>query len=819
MPIQSLNGRWQFRQTGTEAWLSATVPGGVHTDLLAAERIADPFVADNEKRVQWVAENDWEYHFTFALDAQLVAEPHVDLVCDGLDTLAETYLNDALIGASRNMFYAQRWDVTAALRDGENALRIVFRSPLRYVEERERVRVMPGVSGFVMPGGPHLRKAPSHFGWDWGPILPTLGIWRDIRLEGYHVARIDDVHLRQRHEHGEVTLTAAITTQSWDTKPLQAALRVTAPDGRVQTTNALVENDRATLTLNIDQPQLWWPNDLGAQPLYRAEVVLLHEDIALDARTMQVGLRTIELRQEQDQWGRSFAFVVNDVPIFAKGANWIPADSFSTRVTSAQLRQLLQSAADAHYNMIRIWGGGYYEDETFYDLCDELGLLVWQDFMFACAAYPLDESEFLETLHHEVRHVVRRLRHRACLALWCGNNEMEEAWVNWGWSKPENEDLKAAYDRFFHHTLPQWVAEDDTDCSYWPSSPSSGIPFEDPNGGMMGDVHQWQVWHALKPFTNYRETAARFVSEFGFQSLPALSTIATYAEPGEWNMTSYIMEHHQRNPGGNGRIVNYLTDHFRLPKDFSSLVYLTQVLQSEALRVGVEHWRRHPACSGTLYWQLNDCWPVASWSSIDYFGRWKAAHYAARRFYAPILLSVANEGDRMDVFVSNDTTNQWQGEVRWSLQTLRAESLIDGVENVVVEPLRTTHVTALDFGVRINDDNRRRVVLVCERWQSDQRLSSTVTTFAPDKHLELESPEIDVDVELDDGQLSMRVHARSLARFVELSWRDVDVVFSDNYFDLPAGQALKITCPLPDGWTRYQVERALVVRSLRDSYS
>ncbi len=431
----------------------------------------------------------------------------------------------------------------------------------------------------------------------------------------------------------------------------------------------------------------------------------------LDSRTYQIGLRTVELRQEADAWGRSFTFVVNGVPIFAKGANWIPADSFPTRVTGEQLERLLASAAAANQNMLRVWGGGYYEDERFYDLCDRYGILVWQDFMFACAIYPLDDPAFLENVREEVIQNVRRLRHRACLALWCGNNEMETAWVNWGWDKPERRDLKAADQRFFYDLLPGWVRGEDPDHAYWPSSPSSGMPFEAPGSHAAGDDHLWQVWHSLKPIRFYREQFPRFASEFGMQSLPPLATIAGYAAPDEWNMTSYVMEHHQRCVGGNGKIMAYLAQHYRMPANFASLVYLTQVLQAEAMRVGVEHWRRHRGrCSGALYWQLNDCWPVASWASLDYFGRWKALHYAARRFYAPVLLSLEEDADaaQVGVYLTNDTVEPWRGEVRWSLETLAGEAL--GADRVPVDAaaLATTPVVNLDFRDRLPDDSSPR---------------------------------------------------------------------------------------------------------------
>lgn len=817
MIARSLSGAWQFRQAGAADWLPASVPGGVHTDLLVAGRLPDPFVADNEHAVQWVAEQDWEYRRTFHADPELLASERVFLVCDGLDTLADLELNGQALGSAENMFRQDRWEVGALLRPGENELRVRFRSPVRYVSERQGQRPMPDVND-VIHGGPYLRKAPSHFGWDWGPKLAAIGIWRDIRLEGRSVARLDDVHLRQQHADEQVTLTASISAERWEQGALRASLRLTAPDGHIQQVEAQLSDAVATLALPIERPQLWWPRGYGEQPLYRVTISLASDETVLDEREYQIGLRTIELRQEPDEWGRSFTFVVNGVPIFAKGANWIPADSFPARVSPARLEHLIGSAAAANHNMLRIWGGGYYEDELFYDLCDRLGLLVWQDFMFACALYPLHDPALLESIRAEVADAVRRLRHRACLALWCGNNEIEVAWAEWGWDTPDHADLKAAYDRFFHQILPEWVAADDPDLPYWPSSPSSGQPFAEPNSDRAGDVHQWQVWHALKPFSNYRTTLARFVSEFGFQSLPSLATIASFAEPAEWNMTSYVMEHHQKNAGGNGRIMAYLTEYFRLPRDFDALVYLSQLLQAEAMRVGVEHWRRHPACAGALYWQLNDCWPVASWASIDYYGRWKAAHYASRRFFAPLLLSVEDEGDSRAIFVTSDAGEPWAGRLRWSLESLRGERLDGGEAELSLPPRSTARVLDLEFAGRLTPAQRRSCVLVCELWQGDRRLQLVVTPFVPSKHLALEEPQIEVEIGLAGADLSIRLTARSLARFVELSLAGADVIFSDNHFDLPAGREVLIDCRLPDGWDLAQARQALRVRSLYESY-
>jgi beta-mannosidase len=499
--------------------------------------------------------------------------------------------------------------------------------------------------------------------------------------------------------------------------------------------------------------------------------------------------------------------------------------------------------------MLRVWGGGYYEDERFYDLCDRYGILVWQDFMFSCSIYPLDDEEFLANVKSEVEDNLRRIRHRACLALWCGNNEMDWGWESWGWSKldgedmiveylesspslrqylsllehrqvhPEWETLRAAYKTFFYKTLPGWVSELDPHTSYWPSSPSSNTPFVDSNGVAMGNTHNWDVWHGGQPFEGYREHPSRFVSEFGFQSLPAIKTICSYAEEADWNMTSYIMEHHQRNEAGNRKIMTYLGDHFRFPKDFPSLVYLTQIQQAEAMRIGVEYWRRNRVCtSGTLYWQLNDCWPVASWSSLDYYGRWKALHYATRRFFAPMLLSIEDRGTRIEVHVTSDLTEIWEGKLDWRLETLRGEVLSGGVAPVIAPPLSNHPMLSMDFRERISDQESRELIFTCELRQDDEILATRIATFAPDKHLALEDPEIWVDSMIMGDNLVFKLTAGSLARFVWLEMEGVDLVFSDNYFDLPANREITVAALIPEGWGLERAQTALKVRSLYDSF-
>jgi beta-mannosidase len=824
MNKQLLNGEWHFRQCGTEEWLPATVPGGVHTDLLALGKIPDPFVADNELKVMWVAETDWEYRRTFRTDAALSVEENIALVCDGLDTLADVYLNGTYLGHAENMFRRWEWNVKGILREGENELRILFAAPVRFITAKQAQLPLQG--GGDIPGGPHLRKAPCHWGWDWGPKLPPIGVWKDIRLEGFS-ARLADVHLRQEHNAaGSVVITTDVKVNTQSAAQLVAGLKVTAPDGQewqVQDSlfNIYTDDEEKIVSLKseIENPQLWWPSGYGSQPLYDVEVTLKDGQTVLDQHSYKIGLRTIELCQNPDQWGKEFTFYVNGVRLFAKGADWIPTDSLPTRITEAHLEMLIRAAMDANMNMLRVWGGGYYPEDMFYDLCDRYGILVWQDFMFACGIYPAS-ADFFENVRVEAVENVRRLRHHAALALWCGNNEMEQGWCDWGWNKPDdplNQLLKDGYDRMFHHLLPDLLEHEDPDHPYWPSSASASTPFEGANNQIQGDCHYWDVWHGRKPFSAYRTQFPRFMSEFGFQALPPLKTIATYAEPADWNMTSYIMEHHQRSGSGNGLMIAQMTDAFRMPKDFASLVYLSLILQAEGIRYGVEHWRRNrDRVSGTLIWQLNDCWPVASWSSLDYFGRWKALHYAAKRFYAPLLLSVADYGKTVKIHVTSDRVEPVDLRIRWRLETLDGKCISSGEQPAHAMALADTLVGSYDLAPFISQAEQRNVVFVAEMWQDGKLLAQTVTPFVANKHLELRDPDLNVQTYVEGNTLSVKVSSRMLARFVELSIAGIDAVFSDNYFDIPAGKTVTVSTPLPENWTS---ENAVQVRSLYESFA
>lgn len=818
-----LDGAWAFRNPDEDVWMPATVPGCNYTDLLAQGKIPDPFVADHELSVRWVAEKDWEYRREFEADKRLLAHDQVFLECDGLDTIARVYLNGRKVAVTDNMLKAHAFLVTRYLRPGLNEIRICFQSPMDYIQKKEGKEYVLGVREGVH-NAPFIRKAPCQFGWDWGPILPPTGIWRSIRLVGRNKGRLVDVHFRQQHRLGKASVGASVEIKRVCTQPLQVRFTLQHPGGEKQTTEVVLgpRDDRLALPLVVTKPELWWPNGYGAQPLYVARVELRTMDgEVLDVWEKRVGLRTIQLRREKDRFGESFTFVVNGVPIFAKGANWIPADSFPNRVTRERYGYLLESAARAHMNMIRVWGGGFYEEEQFYDLCDELGLLVWQDFMFACSIYPTDAA-FVENVHQEVVAAVRRLRHRACLALWCGNNEMEQGWVDWGWSKRAPAKSRHAYDRMFHKLIPHWVELEDPDTDYWPSSASSARPFKAPNSEDRGDGHYWGVWHGREPFTAFRKHGFRFQTEFGFQSLPPFETVKTYAAPEDWNMTSRIMEHHQRSGAGNGLIIHYLTQQYRMPKDFEALCYLNQVLQAEGIRYGVEFWRRNCArTSGTIYWQLNDCWPVCSWASIDYFGRWKALHYLARRFFSPVLLSAEEEGTRVSLHLTNDLVKPFEGRVSWRLQTLDGEVLCGEEQDVCGKPGRDTRIRVFNFKRELTAEMRRRAFFVHDLSDDrGRRISRGMVAFCPYKHMEFGDPGLRAEVRDTGEHWEVRVRTGKLAKFVEVQLKDQapDLIWSDNFFDLPAGEEYLVSCPKRPGESLAQIQNGLRIRSLRETY-
>ncbi len=793
MQALSLDGSWVLRKAGSEEAYPALVPGCVHTDLMRAKVIEDPFKGDNEYKVSWVHEEDWEYSRSFECDSAFLAADRIYLECDGLDTLAEVTLNGVILGRTDNMYIQHRFDVTHTVRPGKNDLKITFSSPTRCTApllEKDPL-LCPGDS---IPGSVYTRKSPCQWGWDWGPKMPTSGIWRSIRLAAYNIGRIADLRVRQNHRgSGQVTLSVDVSVEKFRRAPTSLIITLTHPDGSIQTQEIKSVSSTGKCSFVVKKPCLWWPNGYGDQPLYKVEAVLTSDGDDLDCLARRIGLRTISLSQRKDRHGRAFTFVVNGVAIFAKGANWVPADQFPSRISGEHYRHLISSAAKANMNMLRVWGGGIYEDDLFYDLCDEHGILVWQDFMFSCAQYPADKA-YLENCRKDAEYNIIRLRNHPCLALWCGNNEMEWFLCN-GMGGPNNARWRKNYLKIFHELLPSLVSRHDPHTAYWPSSPSNSTqrPFDDPNGCEAGDCHYWEVWHARKPFTAYREIRPRFMSEFGLQSLPAIETVKTFASAKDMNMTSHVMECHQKNRAGNGLVLHYLAETFRFPRNFEMMCYVTQLTNAEAIRTGVEHWRRDRGrCMGTLYWQINDCYPVISGSSLDYYGRWKALHYAARRFYSPILLSVEESGTSARIHVTNDTTRQARIEVKWSLETVDGSVLRRSKVKTRIEPEENRLIADLDFAEELAGDAIRKVFLVCDLFVNGKPAGASMTSFVPPKHFELEPVKICVEPGRDDSGAYVTVTADKAARWVALGIPKRDVVFSDNFFDLPAGRTVTV---------------------------
>lgn len=789
----NLGGAWRMREADSETWHSAHVPGSVYADLMADGTMPDPFWRENELDAFERMKKDYVYQRTFTVTEAQLAHAHVELVCEGLDTLAHVSLNGREIAFADNMHITWVWDVKEQLHTGENTLEIRFDSPILYCAKK--AEEAPGwESSDATPGFRHLRKAHCMFGWDWGPRLPDAGIWRPIFLRTWDAARLENALMLQAHHDGvvDVTIRPEIAGESaWSAE-------ITAPDGEVM---IIPETTAAEQVVTIQNPQLWWPNGLGKQPLYRVTVRLA----AGDTRTWHIGLRTMTVSREKDEWGEEFCHVVNGIKVFAMGADYIPEDNILARVTPERTRRLLEDCKAANFNAIRVWGGGYYPDDAFYDICDELGLLVWQDLMYACAFYDLT-PDFDRSIRVETQQNVARLRHHASLALICGNNEMEmfmaganSALINhrtWEFV-PTYPHHITDYVKMFEYILPAIVKETAPQTYWWPASPSSGGNFDAPNDENRGDNHYWDVWHGEKPFTEYRKFFFRYASEFGFQSFPCLKSVEQFTLPDDRNIFSRVMERHQRNQAANGKILSYLSQTFRYPNSFDDLLYASQLMQAEAIRYGVEHWRRNRGrCMGAIIWQLNDIWPVASWASIDYYGRWKALHYAAKRFFAPVMISAEEEGELSQnpkineyhpapleksfrLNVCNETLRDVTGEVVWALRTPDGAIVRQNQQTLTIPAMSAKWLDKVDCADASLTGHYVSFAFVVD----DVALSEGTCIFCAPKHFEFVNPRLTVETRGD----TLVVTSHAYAKQVWLESEDADLLLDDNAFDMNPG--------------------------------
>ncbi len=741
-----------------------TAPTSMYRALYDNGLIPDPFYGLNELDLTALSEEDASFSSVFTVNAQMLSHDYVELCFYGLDTICDIYLNGKRLDSVMNMHRTYTYEVKDRLILGENTLRLDFTSPLPYFKQMNDKHFI-FTNGDTIPGAAHLRKALYMSGWDWGPTFPDMGIFRDITLSSYNYDRIEDAEIRQTHKKGSVRLRFNATTRY-------------GKDGGMLYAEINGEKVLITDSITIEDPKLWWPRGYGEQNLYDVIFTLEKDGKVIDTLTKTIGLRTITVSTGPAN-GYEFAFVVNGIKIFAMGANYIPQDSFPSRVSAESTDKLLRMACDANFNCIRVWGGGYYPEDFFYDSCDRLGLLVWQDFMSACMNVWL-RKDFKREFCAEAIDNVKRLRHHASLALLCGNNENESAIYAWDVVKTELNRLD--HMELYEHLLADIAEEYAPETFYWPASPSTVGGFCDTDDYDKGDTHYWEVWHGGIPFTEYRKHKFRFCSEFGFESFPSMKTIRTFCDEENMNPFSRMMENHQKCKNGNRKILTYLADDYLYPSNMEDLVYASQLLQARAIKYGVEHFRRNRGfCMGSIYWQFNDCWPVASWSSVDYFGRYKALHYAARKFYAPIAMGLFLENGTLTVNISNEQMHAFTGSIRYRLMNHMGDAIVEETKSVSLDALSCEDVAAYKPSMAHPYTEFVTVDLFDENGVLIQRQTELMTQ---PKYFEWQKPTLTVKAKETVDGVALTFTADVFAKDVFVDFDGIDVVLSDNYFDL-----------------------------------
>ena len=782
-----LNGKWKISSKTYN--VEGDVPGSVYSALLANGFMEDPFYRDNEAKSLAIMDEE----FTFSREFNYTKKSNsVILVLEGVDTLCDIYINDEFVAHTENMHRTYYLEVGKYLKDGENKIKAVFPPYDAYIKAKTKERKYSSGSDATMVGFAYVRKAFYMSGWDWGPMLPDVGFWKDLYLIDGDLPRITNVRILQKHYGGKVFVTTTVNT----TIPAEVKVKIVSPSGE----EILVQNGVET---EIKNPQLWWPNGYGEHPLYKVVSECLVGDKIVDENVKKIGLRTLVISREKDKWGEEFCYKINGVKIFAFGADYIPEDNILSRLSRERTEKLIQDCIFANFNSIRVWGGGFYPFDYFFDLCDEYGIVVFLDLMFACTALPSDK-EFYDNVRAELTDNLRRFRHHACIAVISGNNEIEEqATARKGWSKQDRKKYNIAqetkeYLELFENIIPKIIKKECPEISFVPSSPSSHGKMKDVWNENVGDSHYWQVWHGFLPFTEYRKHYFRFLSEFGFQSFPSMKTIEEFTLPEDRNPFSRVMELHQKNGGANGKILGYLSQTYLYPGNMEDLVYASQLLQSEAIKYGAEHLRRNRGrCMGALYWQLNDCWPVASWSSIDGYGRYKALHYEARRFFEPIHISCEEIGEystrksiidercyeyetKAKIFVNNDTLNDVNGIVKWQLCSVDGTVLKTGSQELLVKALSYASLEQIDF----NRTDVKKNYLAFSYEVDGKVVSFGTVIFTKPKHFDFIDPQVELEVLGDQ----IKVKANAFTKYVFISNENDDLILSDNFFDMEKGE-------------------------------
>ena len=775
----------------------------------------DPFWDMNEIPSAELARHDYTYSRTFELSDDFLAAARTELVAQGLDTLCTIAINGAELGKTDNIYRTWRLDAKPLLKEGENTIELRIKNPFPYIEERHKKEKLP--SGMaIAKGAAHLRKTPCHFGWDWGPALPPAGLIGAIALESYET-RIEDIRIVQRHSEKKVELEVTAQMSFAEDSHIEGEIKLRTPEGEVLSYQTETDGSRLHCRITVDNPQLWWCNGLGAQPLYHLELSVSRNGEILDTQERQIGLRTIALDTAPDQYGAQFRFIVNGVPVFAKGANWIPADSFITRVTRTDIDFYIESARRANMNMLRVWGGGMYESEDFYDACDRNGILVWQDFIFACGAYPLYEKSFLDNVHAEVTDNVRRIRHRASLALWCGNNENEYFAKLW----KKGSRIEVSNLPFYHYTLREWVRELDGVTPYWPGSPSAGgLEYKLQSrkmGQIRGDSHLWQIWHGMLPIEAFRKLTTRFCSEYGMESMPSMHAIRSFTDAESPGLFDPVMQLHQKSVGGNEKMLFYLLAKYRNPVAFEDFIYLSQLVQANTVRFATDCWRRGMGLTnGALFWQFNDCWPVASWSGIDYHKQLKAVIYQARHFNKCLCLSNDYFNNRAELYVINEYPDVFSGMLEWALCDFFGNSINSGTCPVSVPAVSSARAAVLPYAGILKGHKKQDTALLVTLTRDGQVLDEKYWLLVADKNVRLPRAALEVECTQTDGIATVTLHSPAYARYVFLEAEGVTAPWSDNFFDIPAGRSATITVRLPQGMDAEELRKRLRVKTLTD---
>ena len=829
-----LNTGWEFSQAGTELWRPAQVPGTVHQDLINHKQLPDPFYGINEQKIQWVENEDWEYRTAFIVTPEQLKRDDAQLVFEGLDTYADVYLNGALLLKADNMFVGYTIPVKSQLRIGENLLHIYFHSPIR--------QTLPqyNSNGFNYPADndhhdKHLsifsRKAPYSYGWDWGIRMVTSGIWRPLTIRFYDAASISDYHIKQLALTDQLAnLSNELEINNILPRPLQAEVRInTSFEGSAEKSISQAITlqpgiNHVSIPSEVASPVRWMPNGWGKPALYDFSAQIIVEDKVVAEQSHRIGLRTVRLVNEKDKDGESFYFEVNGVPMFAKGANYIPQDALLTNVTTERYQTLFRDIREANMNVIRVWGGGTYEDDRFYDLADENGILVWQDFMFACTPYPSDPT-FLKRVEAEACYNIRRLRNHASLAMWCGNNEILEALKYWGFNKnfpPEiYQEMFRGYDKLFHQLLPAKVKELDADRFYIHSSPYFAN-WGRPESWGIGDSHNWEVWYGQKTFESLDTDLPRFMSEFGFQSFPEMKTISTFAAPEDYQIESEVMNAHQKSSIGNALICTYMERDYIIPEKFEDFVYVGLVLQGQGMRHGLEaHRRNRPYCMGTLYWQLNDSWPVVSWSSIDYYGNWKALHYQAKRAFAPILINPIQQNDSLNIYLISDCPDT-KDHLMLEMKVTDFDGKKQGKPirlNTLTVPANTSQcVYRIKPDTWLSPEEQQRCFMqLTLKDKAGNTLAETVYFFRKTKDLLLPETTVSCKIKQKDGMCELTLFSPALAKdvFIEIPLQGAR--FSDNFFDLLPGERKTVVITSPQ--IKKGEELPLTIKHIRETYN